>query len=221
LAHTWSLATEEHFYLVWPLVLVLLPGRTRTRVAVVAALGAVVCFLIMQVCFEPLSGSPTSAVYYRPDARSAALLLGCCLAALPRFRVAPWLMALSLTVLAAVLATAPEANVRAAYLVTMPLVWVSTAVLVAGAHLDSPVTRFLSRRPIVYVGMISYGLYLYHAPVAEGLLHLGLRRMFHAPLAIVVTLLVAAASYRWLERPFLALKQRYAAPVRVVGSEVV
>src|SRR4029079_15420702 len=117
-----------HFYLTWPLLLLLL-GKSRRRVLTVSLLLAAASFLTLHVNFEP-TPSPTAAVYYRPDARFVALLIGCALAALPRPLAIPaWVSAGSLLCLVGALALSPEANTRVVYGVFMPIVWVSTAVL--------------------------------------------------------------------------------------------
>jgi peptidoglycan/LPS O-acetylase OafA/YrhL len=89
------------------------------------------------------------------------------------------------------------------------------------------VSRALSWRPLAYLGTISYGMYLYHMACLVGVrafaawsLQHGIKIKFYflVPLFILVVISVASLSYRFVERPFLRLKDRFRAPTQAPKS---
>lgn len=195
LAPFWSLAQEEQFYLVWPLVLALLlkRGVRESRVAVLL-LGLVIALAMYRAALT-LSGASLVRIYGGPDTHADGLLLGCALALLRRrgLRVpqaAGWAGLVALLAAFAVLSGTLGT-------ITYGLAPISIAcTLLVGAALEPGVlSRCLSWRPLVWIGLISYSLYLWHDLV---LWLIGGR----APLvALPLTLAVAALSYYKVERP--------------------
>jgi peptidoglycan/LPS O-acetylase OafA/YrhL len=79
LQHLWSLAVEEQFYLLWPLLLTLLLSRWRPRrVLFITLVGAALSAFLMAVLYQP--DVDPSRIYYGTDTRAAALLIGAALA---------------------------------------------------------------------------------------------------------------------------------------------
>jgi peptidoglycan/LPS O-acetylase OafA/YrhL len=215
LSHTWSLAIEEQFYLLWPLCFVGLLTRftraTPKAVLVTALVLAAVSSTLMVVLYDP---SNVSRAYYGTDTRAAAILFGAALAA--------WLaihgpatkrnarIALEVVGLlgAVVLATAwarldgqSSGLYRGGFLVCG---LAATAVIAAAVHPEpGPVSRMLSLRPLCAIGLISYGVYLYHWPI-DVLIDQQRAGFGGWPLFAVqtaVTLTIAVASYRFIEQP--------------------
>jgi peptidoglycan/LPS O-acetylase OafA/YrhL len=92
-----------------------------------------------------------------------------------------------------------------------------TAVVIAGLRRETPLKSFLSIRPLVYTGKISYGFYLWHYPIVLGLSQYGAI----GKMAALMLFGLASASYHFIELPFLALKKQFAArPTTVTGSIV-
>lgn len=207
LNHTWSLAIEEHFYLLWPpLLLVLYRWRGRAAVAIGSLVGALLCWLIMLAVFAP-SSSPTAAVYYRPDARSAGLLLGCALAARP-FRLPPWTATAAIAAIVLGLAAAPIANVMAVYALWMPLIWLATSTFIAARDDSSVAARLISWPPLVAIGVVSYGIYLFHPLIFTAVRdETSLSRLPASSLGAVLAFAMAFASYHLVEKRFLRLKR--------------
>jgi len=219
LQHTWSLAIEEQFYLVWPLVIVGLfrwwPGRWRRVGLGLCAVGALASAGAMAALYH--AGGDPSRVYYGTDTRAFDLLVGAALALTaagrpqpgPRVRsvlhVAAPVAAVLLGVLWATTGTAGELPASGMYRGGFLGAAVLAAVVVADVRqLDQGVLgRVLSVRPLRWIGTISYGLYLWHWPV---FVYLDTARTGWSGLPldaarVAVTFLVAAASFYALERP--------------------
>jgi len=182
--HTWSLAMEEQFYLLWPALLLFAPRKWLVPLTIAGIIGAVA----LQLLLVP----DNVLAHFRPDVRADAILWGCLIAFVP-VAVPRW---------------AAAASGIALFVVSFTFLWpyaiglssVLSAVFIAGAASLAPV---LSARPLVRIGQISYGMYLWHA-IPVGLLEqqtLGGNVLAMAA-AVVVTIVLALASERWIERPF-------------------
>jgi len=205
LLHTWSLAVEEQFYIVFPLFLLLLqrflPGRWG------AALWAVAVASLLAGAHFTYAGQAGAAFYLAPF-RAWELALG----ALAAIAALPPIQARGLREAAAVLGFAlvgwsvfafSDETAFPGLAALAPCV--GTLLIVhAGSHGAPALNRLLSWRPIVRVGLISYSLYLWHWPIlvfARRYLQRSLSPLETA-LAIVLALLLAWLSWRYVERPF-------------------
>jgi len=211
LTHTWSLAIEEQWYLLLPLVLVLLLPRVRSRAAWAAVFAslALISAATMFVLHTP--GADPSRVYYGTDTRLQALLAGAFLAciltpgAMERFRGwARWLAPLAMLAVVGVVVMASD---RSEWLYSGGFLFVAivSALLLASvvSHPGGVVARGLAWRPVVWVGRISYGLYLWHWPVYVVLnpARTGLSGPGLLVLRFAVTFAAAALSYYLVEMP--------------------
>jgi peptidoglycan/LPS O-acetylase OafA/YrhL len=205
---TWSLATEDQFYLVWPLVLVTMLRRQAPPALVLGVLAVAAVALVAAVPTIERA-DPAYSLYYSPLDRFAELLIGCAAAVAWRHRLVPRALGWRLT--GPVLVLALYLLLRAQL---MPVVWLYMgSVTVAAAlivHLlereRGILARLLAAQPLGYVGRISYGLYLFNLLVNNLLLHYasGLSLHLHAALTFAITFPLAAASWRWLESRVLA-----------------
>jgi peptidoglycan/LPS O-acetylase OafA/YrhL len=194
MGHTWSLATEEQFYLLWPLALPLVIGR-RPLVWICAGIAAM---MATRVVLHGDIASLTYGLYARP----VGLLVGCALAMLPSARLPAW------TPLAALCALMALGLVSASgwLFVAAPIIAsLATAAIIVSAQSAGPVSAMLAWRPAVYVGRISYGLYLYSFPIA--VLGHGRGAIYEMGL-ITMSFIVAAVSFELIEKPALRLKDR-------------
>ena len=200
LGHTWSLATEEQFYLLWPL---LLPLVMRSRRPLTWLTVAVATSLALRLGLG-FAGHDKLAYASLPT-NAYALLLGCLIAIAPQ-RVRPGALQRAVPVLALLAITflvrAPLGLPQ--IYVVLPVVTVGFAALAVAYAL--PGSPLLELAPLRFVGRISYAWYLWHVPllVLTGQTGGGLRAL---PV-VALSLAMATASTFWLEEP---LRRRWAA----------
>jgi len=190
LDHFWSLAAEEQFYLLWPPILVVLLARGRGRRIGYALLGLFALLVVYRGALAA-GGASSHRLYFAPDTHADGLVLGCALAFLRR-PVNTVLAAVAAAV-AAVLIVLGQVS-RPWEVFGQPAFELSAAVLVLAAVTPGPPARLLSFRPLVWLGLISYSLYLWHRPT--------LSISSNPTGALVLALMFAILSYRFIERPF-------------------
>ena len=216
LDHLWSLAIEEQFYLIWPLILWFLLFRLngrRSRVTV-TLLAAAASALVMALQYTP--GGDPSGVYYGTDTHASALLVGAALAlACPLASLASLPAAQTKRLDAAgvaglaVLAWAIghfSGNDPAVYPVGLILAALAAACLVAAAAGNGVIAVITSLPPLRWVGVRSYGMYLWHWPVialAAAIAGSGPTSAWAWFIETGVTIALAAASWRFIETPIL------------------
>ena len=205
-AHTWTLAVEEQFYLLWPFVFVLIRNRMTLKRSLALAILAVQ--IARAIAWRWI---PEAYIYEAFEFRCDALMLGCLLAIALRDRdpLPGWLLhpvmgiaavcvfplmmkGNSVTVFNAI------GNTATAY---------ASAILILQAIAYAP--WFLENRLVTYLGTLSYAIYLYHGLFLDVVLH---HRTWSTPLLFLMytvgTVGAASASYYLVEKPFLRMKRR-------------
>jgi peptidoglycan/LPS O-acetylase OafA/YrhL len=212
--HLWSLSAEEQFYLVWPAVLLLSLIVLRRRLLAVAALLVVGIVAVQAIQLSLLVDSASDVrLAYGPDTRAGSILIGCLLgvALFGRTRPTPGPTTIGIA-LASFVGILFVLSGRPAFAGPMLIFGFACAVLVLAA-LDprTPIARVLSVTPAVFLGKISYSLYLWHMPILVWLgAHNGRLELVDGA-AIALSLGAAVASYHLVEQPFLRRKQGVAA----------
>ena len=228
--HFWTLCVEEQFYLVWPFAVFALKDRRKLIALCIPFL--ILCPLLRMYAahFLPQYALAADALSYATIFHVDALLMGAAIALLRRGPAARHLPAIARGLLAVIAVavvlwlglSSTARHTPPGYV--MPL-WrlsakisiadlIASCVLVLALDAGSVAYKLLNREPLRWLGRISYGAYVFHAVP-----HLWFRALLAphfadpglptAALAFAATLLLAWASYRWFESPFIRLKDRY------------
>ncbi len=229
--HFWSLSIEEQFYVVMPLVLIVLLRRTRSMrvLAGLFAGGAAASTLLMFVLYQ--HGASLDRLYYGTDTRAAEILVGCTAAVVlyrrplrdPSDAMRRVLSVLGVVAFAVMVVGWSRIDL------TSPMLWrggflffslLSLIVILSVLSHAGPVASVLRTKPFAAVGRVSYGLYVFHWPIY---LWLDASRTGLAPwplfgLRVAVTTLATVLSYHLLEMPIRKRQFKLApAQLRIVA----
>lgn len=216
IGHLWSLAIEEQFYLLWPVIIIigLRFAPKRRKLALFITVGAVASILAMGLIYEP--GADPSRVYYGTDTRAFALLIGAIFAiGYPSYNLPKQISAKSRLAL--------DIMGGLGLLVILIMIWktneyqtslyvgglavfsvISAIVTVILAHPASKVARFIGCKPLRWIGVRSYSLYLWHYPViilTSPTVNTGEFNGSRVVLQLVLSFLLAEFSFKFVEEP--------------------
>jgi peptidoglycan/LPS O-acetylase OafA/YrhL len=230
LEHTWSLSIEEQFYVVWPLLVVLLLRRHTKRLVLLFALA--LAGLSMGATVALFDPEQTSRVYLGTDTRAAGILVGAALASVVSPN-ATW-AGRTVRTLDGVGAIAILGLGAAWWKLTgdspflyrggLWLTEVAAVVLIVCATMgpSSRVAQALSFRPLAALGTISYGVYLWHWPVNVLLTpeRIHVRGFCLHVIHTAITLAIAGLSHRFVETPIRIRGVPFGRPMYVVPAAV-
>jgi hypothetical protein len=202
LRHLWSLAIEEQFYVVWPIVAwFVLKRRTPSTLGKVALIGAGISALIQVIGIH--AGLSVDRVYQGTDTRAVAFLIGAAIATRgwpPRKLAMPsWLLpTFSLVVLVPAAIWLPgDRN----WVFSGPLIVISFAGIAAVLYSTTQTNRLLSSPALRLIGRWSYGIYLFHWPLVISHKFDGLNSGVRFAVVTALSIALAGLSYRIVESP--------------------
>lgn len=224
ISHYWSLAVQEQFYLVWPLFVLLLPRRGFMPVMMVCMAFAlifrmacittgtndVIRWVTLLGCLDSFAAGAVIAYLKRTRMLEKIHLLSRAWApALPLGAFACYFMARWMTTLA-------YNNAFLALVESFDAVFLSWLLIASLTGTTGRYGRILGWSPLVYLGRISYGIYVYHifiiVLISPFLIADGLNIIARTLILLAVTLALSAVSWRYFERPFLAWKNALGQP---------
>lgn len=217
LTHFWSLAIEEQFYLVWPLVLVGLLRSGLTRRGILFSITALILCSVIQMAVLQSSGATVLRLYTGSDTRAHSLLGGCLFSlalhwgyikieSAKRYQT---FAQISLIILIAS-AFLVHISTRILYTGGSLIIAICAGILILGLVIGdkSRLGALFSHPVMLWLGKRSYGLYIWHWPVFYLCSYLR-RPAIAIPCGLIGALIAAAVSYRFIELPFLRMKEKY------------
>jgi peptidoglycan/LPS O-acetylase OafA/YrhL len=205
LLHTWSLSVEEQFYIVFPITLLLAYRFCGRWVAALMLAAAAISFV---VSVKMLAVDPVAAFYLSPS-RAWEFLIGYFLAAglipkLPNARARDMAAVLGLALICwSVWSYGPPRPFPGVNAIVP--VFGAALIIHAGACGPNLIGRLLSVRPIVFIGLISYSLYLWHWPLLVFTRHLFIGvdlTSFHVAAVLGLAAVLAILTWKFVEQPF-------------------
>jgi peptidoglycan/LPS O-acetylase OafA/YrhL len=217
LSHTWSLAVEEQFYLLWPPVFILL-ARNQRRTVVLGII--IVTVWIHRIYLQLFAGGDQGYIYEALDTRADHLLIGCLLAtllhrgawtrlwnALTAYSWSIWIT-LGMLAISSVIFAAPVYRDTVGFIIDPIL---AAALIVQAIAFAGSSARWLNWGAIAFLGRISYSIYLYQQIAMDPVKKL--LASFPTPIrltaAVGAVLVAASFSHFVIEKPFLKLKDRW------------
>lgn len=220
LTHFWSLAIEEQFYLVWPVLLFILFKRgTKKKIVTRITLAlAIVSVFLMAIIYDP--GNDPSRVYYGTDTRAFSLLIGALLAFIwpsnqldkasdlnlsPGMRIAFDGIGIAAFIGLLIMTITADGFSPFMYRGGILLASLLTAVVIAVlVHPKSLFAQAASLPPLTWIGKRSYGMYLWHYPIMLLMTPVnstGEQNIFYILLQLLIMFAASAFSYRFVEDP--------------------
>ncbi|WP_314549530.1 acyltransferase family protein [uncultured Gemella sp.] len=224
--HLWSLAIEEQFYMIFPLLFLLVNGKKKTkdgsyklnRNFLYVILGVILVSLIAHIILFDINN--ISRIYFGTDTRAFSLLVGAVGAILypidklntkitPQENLVYSVVSLiSIAALITIMIYTSEYNTwlyRGGFLLVAIL---GIIIIISSGKQHTVMAKLLSFKPVVFIGKISYSLYLWHFPVlvlTTPVSEIGKPNIFFVVLRVILTFILAIISYALVETPIRKL----------------
>lgn len=223
IGHTWSLSIEEQFYLFWPVFLVFLLNKSvkRSYIAIITILIATISWFFR--VYLLLNDASPERLYNGLDTRADGLMIGCFIGILAGSGCFTDNVR---RMLKKILIIITPVSMFCLFIFSFFLNWkdpkmfafgfiiveIFAAILILDVIVGRQnfIRKILSMRWLVWIGSISYGLYLWHYPVFRSMRAMGFNLSITMTLGIGITFLIATVSYYFMERPILKIKRKYA-----------
>lgn len=216
LGHLWSLSVEEQFYLIWPFFLIVSLsqfGRERSFYVVIVTIVLVILWRF--ALLTERDASPYYRIYFSFDTRIDELLIGGALALWGRrpgqalLRTIKWSCPFIVMLFIAILLKLDPVT-KWEGVSSYPLIGAATACLIVILTTEEMpfLTRLFTLAPLVALGRISYGFYLWHYLLIHEVKRGGFTMLYVTVLAFALTLIVSIGSYRLIEQPVSRLGRR-------------
>lgn len=219
LGHTWSLAIEEQFYILWSLILFLAFREGKSRSLIFFGTLSLIIFLILLRTFRVLNGTDYAVIYFTTDSRMDSLLIGALFSMMfmwkifaPRFYKSFFFKFLVVFAGCVAFWVIFLGNSGGDFFIwKLPIFSTSIGLIVLwlATQKKSLIHSFLENKLLCWIGQISYGLYLWHLITIE------ISNKFFPPsitlviTAISLAFLISVISYYLIEMPFLKMKNRF------------
>ena len=217
---TWSLSIEEQFYVIWPLLLLCLLKFTKNQKHLIVYLSLIILLLWINRTLLVLNDASIHRLYFGTDTHSDGLFVGCLAALLADQRhkfntaifqcIRKWQVLIPITAIVFYMASTItlDKEIRSLYIWYFPLLEIVSAMLISYLYLqkNNRITFLLSNKYLVWLGSISYGLYLWHWLIFRVIADTGVTGIFIALYGAIISIIVASLSFYFMEKPILKIK---------------
>jgi peptidoglycan/LPS O-acetylase OafA/YrhL len=217
LGHTWSLAIEEQFYIIWPLVLIFGLRAGRRTLLWLALTGAAASVALRFLLWD--GAGRQDRVWFGTDTNAYSLLIGCALALWMSARITRTNRPRIAVLTAGVLTLSGVYSNTVGYTLVVPLA-AATATVVLVTLLCQDGSAGIFGAPLLrYIGRRSYAYYLWHVPLLLILDTAGVDPVIAAGVTIVTTAALSELSWRVIEAPLLVGRQKRSTEARVAATQ--
>lgn len=209
LMHLWSLGVEEQFYIIFPIIVLFL-AKERCTLFI-----AILCIMLLSFIYcLKLTFSNINAAYYLPFTRMWELMVGCIIA-FPEFKkrikiskiFADFLSILGIFGILLSCFIIDSTSFFPGYVSLLPVI--ATAMLIVSGENAIINKNILSNKLIVFIGLISYPLYLWHWPIISYMKIIGIFDSRYVKIiAVALGLIAASLTYLFIEKPIKKIKDR-------------